>query len=87
MTVLTPAQNTILAALGDIDLNVLLPFIRRQRKRMMKPEDETKKSRVGCPECDKDFINTQGLSTHLLARHRRPLDDYYMVISFIFTNV
>lgn len=35
------------------------------------------KSRVFCPECGKDFMNTQGLSTHLLAKHRRGLDDYH----------
>lgn len=74
---LTPSQHAILAAAGDIDLNVLLPFIRRQRKKLMKKyTDTSSKNRVECPECQREFANSQGLSTHLLARHRRALDDY-----------
>ena len=60
MTVLTPSQSAILTALGDIDLNVLLPFIRRQRKRMLKNGNDDSKNRVLCPECSKEFLNTQG---------------------------
>lgn len=79
VAVLTPIQQAVLDAIGDIDVSSIIPFIRRQRKKLLRQSSDTNKSgksRVFCPECSKDFMNTQGLSTHLLAKHRRGLDDY-----------
>eukprot|EP01035_Chromulina_nebulosa_P020428 gene20428-26508_t len=78
VAILTPAQANLLNAIGDIDIDIIMPFIRRQRKRMLKENSTNNKQNVSCPECSKPFLSTQGLSTHLLAKHRKALDDYYM---------
>jgi hypothetical protein len=63
--VLTPVQQTILDAVGDLDITLIIPFIRKLRKKMMRSASESvnrMKHRIQCPECIKEFANTQGLS-------------------------
>lgn len=59
-TILTPNQTAILAAVGDLDVSVLLPFIRRYRRKAMKKMDDEGRNKTICPECEKEFLNTQG---------------------------